>query len=172
MLSLFIKDRDLVIKDVEKTQLTKITEWFAGDDINLYKYAMGIDKPITYDDLYEKYLEALINAHEYFLGISLDGNLIGFLKGRVDYKNADEIWIMAMLIDTPYRNIGIGERVLKLIMKEFKDKYGINNFYACLVKENIRGKVFWQKNGFYEYRLSKGYFTINNKSYDLVIMNG
>lgn len=170
MLSLMIKDLGLTIKDVEKSQLEKIVNWFACSDINLSRFSMGIDKPVTYNELYEKYLESLINAHEFFLGINIDANLIGFFKGRVDYKDEGEVWIMAMLIDAPYQNNGIGKRVLNLIMKEFKEKFGFNNFYVCVVKENVEGRAFWERNGFSEHRLSKGYFTINNKSYDLMIM--
>jgi RimJ/RimL family protein N-acetyltransferase len=171
MLSLSITDGDITIKDIMRPQLSKIIKWFDNKSINHYKYSMGMDKPLTIDELHEKYLEVLINAHEYFLGISYNGCLVGFIKGRADYKDEGEVWIMSMLIDEPYQNEGVGGRALRLIMNEFKEKFGIKNFYACLVKDNEQGKVFWKNNGFSDYRSTKDYFTIDNKSYDLIIMS-
>lgn len=170
MLSLLIEDNDTTIKDLDKTQLSKIVEWFQSSDMVQNRYAMGINSPVTYDDIHEKYLEVLINAHEFFLGISLDEELVGFIKGRVDYRDKSEVWIMAMLIDASHRSKGLGKRVLELIIDEFNDKMGITSFYTCLISENVQAKSFWKQNGFMEHRLSKGYFTIDNKSHDLVIM--
>jgi hypothetical protein len=73
MLSLLIEDEELSLKNLDKVQLEKITQWFQNSDPEQYKYAMGIDKPIMYQELYEKYLEALINAHEFFLSIIFKG---------------------------------------------------------------------------------------------------
>lgn len=170
MLSLLIEDKDIIIRDIARPQINKMMEWFNGSNIGKYKYAMGIDKPVTVGDLYEKYLEVLINAHEFFLGITMDGELIGFIKGRADYKNDGEIWIMSLLIDSSYQNRGIGTRVLGLILKEFQEKFGIRKFYSCLVNDNVAGKAFWERNKFYECRSTKDYFTIDNKNYDLIIM--
>jgi Acetyltransferases, including N-acetylases of ribosomal proteins len=170
MLSLSIEDKDLTIRDIDKLQIDKITCWF-NSNIEKYKYAMGTSKQFTSEDFYEKYLEVLINAHEFFLGINMDGELIGFVKGRADYKNEGEIWIMSMLIGAPYQSRGIGSRALDLIIDEFNKKLGIKKFYACLVNDNIRGKAFWKRNSFSEYRSAKDFFTIDNKSYDMVIMN-
>lgn len=168
MLSLSVTDKELLIKDISKDQLREINEWLK--DTECYKYAMGTDQPITIDDLYEKYLEVLVNAHEFFLGISTFENFIGFIRGRVDYHGEGEIWIMSMLIDVSYQNKGIGTRVLDLVMNEFKEKLGITKFYTCLVDDNITGRSFWESNCFSPHRFTKGYFTIENKSCDLVIM--
>lgn len=171
MLSIYIEDENIIIKDVEKVQLVQIAEWFNGNEKEHYKYAMGMDGPVKYEDLYEKYLEVLVNAHEFFVGINVDGVLGGFVKGRVDYRNEGEIWIMAILIDKKFQNRGIGKRVAKLIMGEFVDKLGIKSFYTGIVKDNNQGRAFWESMNFREYRQSKGYFTFDNKSHDLIIMN-
>lgn len=170
MLSLLIEDRDLVIKDIYKPQLAKIIDWFNSSNKHQYRYAMGINKSITIEDIYEKYLEVLINAQEFFLSINLEDNFVGFVKGRADFRDKGEIWIMSMLIDTPYQNMGIGKRVLKLIINEFNERLGITEFYACLVDENVQAKTFWEKNGFNEHRTTPGYFTIDNANYDLIIV--
>lgn len=170
MLSLSIEDEDIHIKDIDKSQISKMIKWFDGSNIGKYKYAMGIDEPVTVDDLYEKYLEVLINAHEFFLGINMNDELIGFIKGRADYKNDGEVWIMSLLVDASYQNRGIGTRVLNAVMKEFKEKFGIREFYSCVINDNVGGKKFWQKNKFCECRATKDYFTMDNKNYDLIIM--
>lgn len=170
MLSLIVEDKELTIKDIDKTQLPKIIEWFSGDSNCQYRYALGIDKPIGISDLYEKYLEVLTSTHEFFLSINIYDNFVGFVKGRADYRAEGEIWIMSMLIDESYQSKGIGRRVLNSIMNEFKDKLGIKRFYACLINDNKRAKVFWERNGFSEFRSTRGYFKIGNKSYDLMIM--
>lgn len=170
MLSLFIEDEDIVVKDIDKDDLEQIAKWFGDCDCCRYKYAMGIDKVMTIDDLYEKYLESLLNAHEYFLSININREMIGFIKGRVEYKDKDEVWIMSLFIDPSYQGQNIGSRAVSNMLREFNQKMGICSFYACLVKNNIRARKFWERNGFVEYRTSKGYFTIDNKSCDLIIM--
>lgn len=167
MLSLAIDDGDLIIKDIDKIQLYKIADWSNTN----YRYAMGVDKQITIEDLHEKYLEVLINAQEFFLSINFNGEFVGFVKGRVDLRDEGEIWIMSMLIDGSYQKKGVGRRVLNLIMDEFNERLGITSFYAFLVNDNIEAKTFWERNGFSEYRSTKGYFTIDNKSHDLTIMH-
>lgn len=170
MLSLIVDDKDMILKDIDKSELLKIVKWFESGDPYQYKIAMGIDKPMTYADLHEKYLEALINAHEFFLSINYNREIVGFIKGRVDYKDEGEVWIMAMFVEDIHQNMGIGRRALELIVSEFKQKLGFHIFFACLVEDNVQAKAFWEGSGFTEYRLSKGYFTIENKSRDLVIM--
>lgn len=170
MLSLKVDNKDMVLEDIDRNELHKIVKWFENSDAHRYKIAMGIDKPITYEDLYEKYLEVLVSAHEFFLSISLCGEMVGFIKGRVDYKDEGEVWIMAMFLDGLHQNTGIGKRALELIINEFKLKLGFSQFFACIVEDNIQAKAFWEGCGFIRYRQSKGYFTIENKSRDLIIM--
>lgn len=170
MLSLLIEDNHLTIKDLEKNELDIIIKWFQGSEFKQYKYAMGIDKPLTYEDLFEKYLEALISAHEFFLSIIVNGNTVGFIKGRVNYGEENEVWIMAFLIDSFHQNLGIGRRSLQLFIDEFGSKFGVKSFFAFLVKDNMKAVRFWENNGFVQYRLSKGYFTMDNISHDLIIM--
>ncbi|WP_160317279.1 GNAT family N-acetyltransferase [Oxobacter pfennigii] len=170
MLSLFIKDGNLTIKDIEKKQLSVIAQWLNGSNIQ-YKYSMGINKPITLEEVNENYLETLINAHEFFLSININEQFIGFVKGRIDYRDEGEVWIMSLLIDRPYQNNGLGKKILDLLTKEFNDKLDIKNFYACIVNDSIHVKYFWEKNGFNVHRVTKGYFTIDDKNYDLVILH-
>lgn len=171
MLSLYIDDEDITIHDLDKNQLKKISEWFNGAEREQYKFAMGIDGPMTFEDLYEKYLEALVSTHEFFLSINRDGELAGFIKGRVDYRDEGEIWIMALLVDTRYQSRGVGKRAVRLIMEEFREKLGIKSFYAYMVRDNAQGKLFWEGLDFKEYRMSKGFFTFDNGSHDLIIMH-
>jgi ribosomal protein S18 acetylase RimI-like enzyme len=171
MLSLFIEEDELLIRDVTKDQLLNIIEWFNSDKKDSYKYAIGISKPITIDDLYENYLETLINAQEFFSAININETFVGFIKGRIEYRGKGEIWIMSILVHKDYQNKKIGSRALGLLIKELKNKFGITDVYSCLVKDNVLGRIFWEKNNFKEYRLSKNYFTIDEKNYDLLIMH-
>ncbi|HBM75708.1 MAG TPA: hypothetical protein DD429_09180 [Clostridiaceae bacterium] len=170
MLSLYIKDKSLIIKDVDKGQIAQIAEWFNGREKEHYRYAMGMDGPVKYEDLHEKYLESLVSVSEFFLSVNLDDVLVGFVKGRLDYRNEGEIWIMAILIDKKFQNQGIGKRIIKLIMRESAERFGIKTFYAGIVEDNKQGMAFWKSLKFCEYRQSKGYFTLHNKSRDLMIM--
>jgi len=170
MLSLSMEDRDLLIKDMDKSQLSKMTQWFSGVENAQNRYAMGTDKVITPDELNEKYLEVLINAHEFFLSINIGDDFIGFIKGRADYRDEGGIWIMSMFISSPYQSNGLGTRALNLFINDIYERLGIRKFYACIVSDNIRGRFFWENNGFKEYRMTKDYFTLDNKNYDLIIL--
>lgn len=170
MLSLLVEDGDMTIRNIEKDQLTKIIKWL-NDDNSRYKCSMGIDKPMTIHDLHEKYLEVLINAQEFFLSININRDFVGFIKGRSDLRYDGEVWIMSMLIDASCQRMGIGRRALKAVMDEFNEKLGITSFYTCVVDDNIRGKKFWESNGFYECRSINEYFTIDGENHDLIIMH-
>jgi hypothetical protein len=69
-------------------------------------------------DINEKYLEVLVNSHEFFTGIFLekeDGmQLGGVIKGRIDYENSEEAWISSILVDNPVsEDWNMGPRLLK-----------------------------------------------------------
>lgn len=125
-------------------------------------------------DINEKYLEVLVNSHEFFTGIfrKEDAGLqmVGVVKGRIDYENSEEAWISSMLIDNCCRRLGIGTKVVTALIDIFNKCYDVKRFYIGIIAGNDIGKCFWQKLGFSYFRTIEQYIELNSLTADFIIM--
>jgi RimJ/RimL family protein N-acetyltransferase len=165
---------NLSFKDVNQESLEDLLRLYNQNEINIY--ATGIDRPMSLDDIKQKYLEVLVNCHEFFATIFVHNSesgkkkMIGVIKGRIDYDNNDEAWISSILIDSSYQNNGIGTKVVKSIIKMLKDTYDIKVVYIGILSGNRIGRGFWSKMGFRYIRTIEQYIKLNNKNEDFIIM--
>jgi len=174
MLTINLNDENLFFKDVNKEDLTNVLKLYNQNEINMY--ATGIDRPMSYEDINQKYLEVLVNSHEFFAGIfsdhdsRADSRMIGVIKGRIDYDNNEEAWISSILIDSHFQNNGIGTKAVSSILKMLKDTYDIKTVMIGILSGNHIGRAFWSKIGFNYMRTIEQYFKLNNKTEDFIIM--
>jgi RimJ/RimL family protein N-acetyltransferase len=163
---------DLVFKDITKEDL--------GDVLNLYNqneqniYATGIDRRMSLKDIKEKYLEVLVNSHEFFTGIFLKKDaalqIVGVVKGRIDYENSEEAWISSILIDNRYQRMGIGTKAVVTLTDMLNKSYDVKSFYIGIISGNDVGKCFWQKLGFSYFRTIEQYIKLKSLAADFIIM--
>jgi RimJ/RimL family protein N-acetyltransferase len=172
MLTLNIQIDGLVFKDITKEDLVAVLELYNQNEQNIY--ATGIDRRMSLEDINEKYLEVLVSSHEFFTGIftSEDGHLqmVGVVKGRIDYENNDEAWISSILIDNRYQRLGIGTKAVYALMLMLDRSYDVKRFYAGIISGNEVGKCFWQKLGFKHLRTIEQYIKLKNMAADFIIM--
>jgi RimJ/RimL family protein N-acetyltransferase len=174
MLTINISSGDLLFRNVHKEDLPEVLRLYNQDQINMY--ATGIDRPMSYEDINEKYLEVLVNSHEFFIGIfmcnedSTANKLIGVMKGRIDYDNNEEAWISSILIDNSFQKIGVGTKSVTTILDMLKNTYDIKAVMIGIFSGNIVGLEFWSKNGFSYIRTIEQYIKLNNKTEDFIIM--
>ena len=165
---------NLSFQDVNKESLEDLLKLYNQNEINIY--ATGIDRPMSLEDIKQKYMEVLVNSHEFFACIfvrdseSNTKKMIGVIKGRIDYDNNEEAWISSILIDSNYQNSGIGTKVVKSIIKMLKDTYDIKTMYIGILSGNGIGRGFWNKMGFDYIRTIEQYIKLNNKNEDFIIM--
>jgi RimJ/RimL family protein N-acetyltransferase len=157
---------DLNISSVEKEDIISIQKW-----INDQNYGSNdIEKQLGLREFYERFLEYYVSEGEFFLKITKDNNLIGVLKGRIEFKNPTEVWLWYFLIDKDYRGRGIGSGIISSVKEYFNDGFGIDNFYTGVCAEDTDVLRFWKKNGFTLIRVSKGFFSVDEKDRDMMIM--
>lgn len=172
MLKINLENEDLVFRDIRKENLNKVLELYNQNEQNVY--ATGTDLPMSLNDINEKYLEVLVNSHEFFTGVfikdSTVNELIGVVKGRIDYENSQEAWISSILIDGYHQKRGIGQKSIDSIIQLLNESYDIRRIYIGIIAGNKVGKKFWHKLGFNYIRTIEQYIRLNNNVEDFIIM--
>lgn len=172
MLTINLQLDNLIIKDIAKENLTDVLNLYNQNKQNIY--ATGIDRRMSSTDINEKYLEVLVNSHEFFTGIFRKSDaglqMVGVVKGRIDYENSDEVWISSVLIDNCCQRLGIGTNVVTALIDIFNKCYDVNKFYIGIIAGNEVGKHFWQKLGFAYFRTIEQYIELKSLAVDLIIM--
>lgn len=172
MLSLNIQFDDLIFKDITKEDLGDVLDLYNQNEQSIY--ATGIDRRMSLEDINEKYLEVLVNSHEFFTGIFLKEDavvqMIGVIKGRIDYENSEEAWISSILIGNSYQRLGMGTKAVAALTDMLNKNYDVKRFYIGIISGNDIGKIFWQKLGFRYFRTIEQYIKINSVAVDFIIM--
>lgn len=172
MLTLNIQLDNLVFKDITKEDLGDVLDLYNQNEKNIY--ATGIDRRMSLEDINEKYLEVLVNSHEFFTGIFTGEvpalQMVGVLKGRIDYENSDEAWISSVLIDNRYQRLGIGTKAVDALIELLNKSYDVKRFYIGIISGNDVGKHFWNKLGFKYFRTIEQYIKLKNLAVDFIIM--
>ncbi len=163
---------NLVFKDITKEDLGNVLDLYNQNEQNIY--ATGIDRTMSLEDINEKYLEVLVNSHEFFTGIFLKKDasfrMVGVIKGRIDYENSEEAWISSILIDNSCQRMGIGTKAVAALTDMLNKSYDVKRFYIGLISGNGIGKCFWQKLGFSYFRTIEQYIKLKSLAADFIIM--
>lgn len=137
----------------DKIQITSIEKEDLGD---IYKWITCQIEPINNNlgfineaEFYERFVEYYLNECEIFLKIEKDNELIGILKGRVEFKNPNEVWISYVFLNQKFRHLGLGSIILKEIIEYFTVDFGIINFFAKIEEDNFNTLDFWNKNKYF-----------------------
>lgn len=172
MLTINIQSDNLIFKDITKEDLADVLNLYNQNKQNIY--ATGIDRRMSLMDINEKYLEVLVNSHEFFAGIFCkeyaDLKMVGVVKGRIDYENSEEAWISSILIDNRRQRQGIGTKAVNALIDILNKCYDVNRFYIGIIAGNDIGKCFWQKLGFSYFRTIEQYIELKSLAADFIIM--
>lgn len=170
MLTLDIYDDILKFCNVNKDNFKQILKWY--NNISCYKFATGIDKPISLQELYQKYIEVFVSKSEFFSGIYLKPNdeLIGIIKGGVNSRFHNSLWINSIIICEHFQNKGYGTRTINLVSEYFMKYYNVNNVYVSVLDKNIKARNFWSKLGFTELRKMNNHLIMDNQKQNVIIM--
>lgn len=172
MLTLKNKIDNLIFKDITKEDLLDVLDLYNQNDQSMY--ATGIGRRMSLEDINEKYLEVLVNSHEFFTGIFLDKDndlqMIGVIKGRIDYENSEEAWISSILVDNRYQRLGIGTKAVETLIDMLNKSYDVKIFYIGIIAGNNIGRYFWQKLEFSYFRTIEQYIKLKTSAEDFIIM--
>ena len=166
MFNIDIKFDDVSIMSVEKQDIFKIEKWI--NDQQFFNIDAGKNYGIK--EFYERYLEYYMSEGEYFLKVLCGGELIGIIKGRIEFKNPNEVWIMCYLIEFALYEDDISTIIIKEFLKHLYENYGISNFYTLVSAKNHAMLKLWKNNNFEINRVTSNFLEIDSEDKDILIL--
>lgn len=157
---------DINVTSLESTDLSYTQKWL-NQQSNFY---INGGNSIGDKEFHERFLEYYVSEGEFFLKIKKSDKLIGLLKGRIEFKNNNEVWIWYFIVDSNCRGKEIGSRILNELCKYFRKNYGIYDFYTGIIDGDKKSFHFWNKNNFALFRISEDYFSTENKKMNMLIL--
>lgn len=171
MYSLNIASEKVFFKDIKPADLPLILNWY--NNIEYFMYATGVSSPITLEILTRKYAEVAICSSEFFVGIfqKTGGRMVGILKGSLQYKNRDAVWISSIVIETTQQKKGYGTAAIELLLAHLKGTGKVREAYLAVIEDNVQGRNFWLKQSFRVLRRMESPFVLQDKKRSAVIMH-
>lgn len=118
--------------------------------------ALGRSSPLSIEDIKQRYIETLTNSMEFFCGIFCDHILIGIIKGRIEVKSLNELWLLSLILIEEHRKKGLGSKILKYVEEYFESSYSVEKLCAVIMEDNEYGQRFWKKNDYILNRITRG----------------
>lgn len=163
MFDINIKFNNICIKSVEEKDIVNIKKWFISQHMDL-KYN------IDFADLYERFLEYYMSECEFFLKINQGKNLLGILKGRIEFKATNMVWISCFCVDESSIDDFTEREILENVLNYFSENYGIYNFLTGISSGEERMMSLLQHFDFKLVRVNKKFYCTYAKEEDLLIM--
>ena len=155
---------DIDISSIQKEDVSPVQDWMRKQvDKNAETVLTNID------ELNDRFLEYYLSETEFFLKIKRNDCIIGVFKGRVEFKNPNEVHIWCYILDNDFRGKGIGSKMLIELIKYFENNYSIYNFSTGIIAGSDSAVKFWKKNGFALHRISKSFFNVKGEERDMLV---
>ncbi|WP_368488550.1 GNAT family N-acetyltransferase [Clostridium sp. BJN0013] len=163
MLDVEINLKDIRISSVEEKDLIGIQKWMETNNAFLKEES-------ALEELKNRFLESYISECEFFFKIEKSEKLVGILKGRVEFKKQNELWIWFFYLDNICNSEDLRSVVIKYLMNYFNKIYGVNIFFARVIKDEADNVNFWKDIGFSLARMVKNFYNVNGKYIDMMLM--
>lgn len=163
MFDVSIQFEDISILNMEEKDMLLVQQWMNEEQ------SSHINEPLKLNELYERFLEYYVSECEFFLKILKNNIFVGILKGRIEFKNPNEVWIWDFYIDNKIVEENLAGKILNNIMKFFFESYGIMDFFTGIAEKDMKTIKFLKKNKFQLLRISKDFYNINEKYMDMLI---
>ena len=112
---------NIIIKDINYEELSQIH--ILLNESNETSDILGKEDNFELDEIKERFLESLSSVSDFFLGIYLNENIIGIIKGRFENRSCTEVWFLTYMLSKDYRGRGVGSKILNNLENWFKDYY-------------------------------------------------
>lgn len=170
MYSLNINSRVLYFRDLKISDLPHLLKWY--NNVADFKFATGIDEPISFKEMTNKFFKSHASSMEFFVGIykSSSMEMIGMLKGQLQHKSEDAGWISSIIIDPAFQGKGYGREAVNLLIKHLRENSTITSLYLSVAEQNIKGKIFWEKQSFREVKRINTGLGSKYKPQNIIIM--
>ena len=156
---------DINICSMESSDIVPAMEWLETE-----KRKGNLDeKHLNIKELKERFLESYLSEGEFFLKIIKEKEFVGMLKGRIEFKTSNEVWIGYYIIDEDMQKKGIDSILLKHLTNYFDKEFGIYSFFTVVSEDNLETKAFWNRNGFSLIRVAENYFENDGQNINMLI---
>jgi RimJ/RimL family protein N-acetyltransferase len=136
---------DIEVESVEEEDINEIYNWFKAESSYLDE---NKHEEISENQFCDRFVEYYLSECEFFIKVMICDELIGMIKGRIEFINPNNVWFGYILISEECRNKGIGTTILNSIINYFNTDFGIFNFSTRLRETNMKSLNFWKKSGF------------------------
>ena len=156
MIKEVIYSKRMLIRDLENNDFNFINSFY--NDYSFYKYAIGPSMEMTK----EKFNSIIKNNTShinnfYCVSKLIDKDIyIGTIKGCVYNCNNKILWIHSIMISKDYLKKGYAKELFESIVNYFKLKLNIEWIYISVSEKNDTGAIFWQRQGFAEFKTING----------------
>ncbi|MFZ5986278.1 MAG: GNAT family N-acetyltransferase [Bacillota bacterium] len=170
MYPLNINSKVIYFRDLKISHLPKILKWY--NNIDEFRFATGIDKPISFSEMTKKYFESLLCTTEFFVGIykNFSTEMIGILKGQFILTPQKAVWISSIMIDPDYQGRGLGREAINLLIQHLRTNSEVKELYLAVAENNIKGKLFWKRQDFKELKRIDNCLHLQNQPQNIIVM--
>ena len=157
---------NITICSIERKDISTVKEW-----LELQKYdGNSNEKYLNVDEFSERFLESFVCESEFLVKVTIENKLIGIIKGRVEFRHKNEVWIWCYVIDNGINNNELGSVIVDNLTSYFIKEFGIYNFYTVIAEDNNDVIKFWGDQGFKLLRVAENYFENNGEKADMLIL--
>lgn len=152
MLDVKIKSDDIEILNVERKDIPMLFHYMKSNKLNKNLSCHPVSNE---EELRETFIECYLSECEFFIKVMYKNKLRGVLKGRAEFKNPNEIWLLYFL---KFENENIDFKWGKIITKlenYFFMQYGIDKFYVIINRFKLDMIKIFKDNGFVPIRIYK-----------------
>ncbi len=165
MFDIYFNFDDISISSIESSDIDSVKEWLEAQKCN----GNTSEQYLNIDEFRERFIESYVSETEFFVKINKEEKLIGIIKGRIEFKQNNEVWIWCYVIDNSMKNKDLGNRLVTNLTSYFNREFGIYNFFTICAEDNEDTKEFWRNNGFKLIRIAENYFDNNGQKVDMLI---
>lgn len=163
MFDIDIKFNDICIKSIQEEDVHKLKKWFISQHMDLKYY-------IDFNDLYERFLEYYMSECEFFLEINKHENLSGILKGRIEFKSKNMVWISCFCVNEDFIDKDEQKFILENMLDYFCKSFGVSCFLTGVAQSEKNTIRIFREVNFKVIRINKEFYTNYKDKEDLIIL--
>lgn len=115
------------------------------NDLNSIKQSLSLENR---KELENTFLEYYLSECDFFFKILKADNIIGFIKGSIEFKNPNEVWIRKFILYEKEQYANFGSKIMGRMTQFFSEKYNFYNFFVLTSKENKCFSNLLKESGF------------------------
>ncbi|MHC1683526.1 MAG: GNAT family N-acetyltransferase [Clostridiaceae bacterium] len=163
MLDLLFKVNEFEISSIYEEDVSYLKRWIT----KINKINHNVEN-IETDEIYERYLEYIVSEGEIFLKVSSNNEIVGVLKGRIEFGELNKVWLSTVIMDLKEEDVKID--IINGFLISLGKEFGVNAFLISITSNDKENLKFWKRLGFTLSRISKNYYEINGKVLDMLVL--